>query len=434
MNLLFANDRAGEYPQSYYAATATDIGRFAPLKGATKADVCIVGGGFTGLSAALHLAETGYDVVLLEAHRVGFGASGRNGGQVGSGQRVDQDDLEKMVGLGPARQLWDLAQESKAIVKDLITRHAMPCTFHPGIIHACFTEKEVRHSHAYAEKLARDYGYDDITPLDRQALQDILPSQAYAGGELDRGAGHVHPLNFAIGMAKAAARAGARLHEGALVHHITHGARPVVQTGQGRVECDHVILACNGYLGNLDGKVAARVMPINNFIIATEPLGARKAEVLRQNVAVADTKFVVNYWRLSEDDRLLFGGGETYGYKFPDIRKVVSKPLYEIYPGLRDVRIDYAWGGTLAITMNRMPYFARVTPNILSASGYSGHGVAMATLAGRLLSEAVQGQAAGRFDVMAGLPMPRFPGGAGMRWPLLVLAMSWFSLRDRLGF
>jgi gamma-glutamylputrescine oxidase len=433
MNLLFANDRAGEYPPSYYAATATDIGRFAPLKGATKADVCIIGGGFTGLSAALHLAEAGLDVLLLEAHRVGFGASGRNGGQVGSGQRLEQDALEKMAGRDTARQLWDLAQDSKAMVKDLIAKHAMPCTFHPGIMHACFTDAEVRHSHAYAEKLARDYGYAEIDPLDRQGLQDILPSKLYVGGDLDRGAGHVHPLNFAIGLAQAALAAGARIHEGAHVHHITHGARPVVQTGQGRVECGHVILACNGYLGHLDGKVAGKVMPINNFMVATEPLGARKAEVLRQNVAVADTKFVVNYWRLSDDDRLLFGGAESYGYKFPDVKKVVSKPLYQIYPGLRDVKIDYAWGGTLAITMNRMPYFARVAPNVLSASGYSGHGVAMATLAGRLLAEAVRGQAGG-FDVMASLPIPRFPGGVALRWPLLVLAMSWFSLRDRLGY
>ncbi|MGB7269087.1 MAG: FAD-binding oxidoreductase [Albidovulum sp.] len=433
MNLLYANDRPGEYPQSYYAATATDIGRFAPLKGATRADVCIIGGGFTGLSAALHMAEAGLDVVLLEAHRVGFGASGRNGGQVGSGQRLEQDTLEKMLGLDHARQLWDLAQESKAIVKELVTKHAMPCTFHPGIMHACFTDKEVRHSHDYAEKLARDYGYDQIEPLNAQGLQDILPSKLYVGGDLDRGAGHLHPLNFAIGLAKAAAAAGVRIHEDAYVHHITHGARPVVQTGQGRVECDHVILACNGYLGGLDSKVAERVMPINNFVVATEPLGPRKAEVLRQNIAVADTKFVVNYWRLSDDDRLLFGGAESYGYKFPDVRKVVSKPLYAIYPGLRDVKIDYAWGGTLGITMNRMPNFARVAPNVLSASGYSGHGVAMATLAGRLLAEAVGGQA-GRFDAMANVPIPRFPGGRALRSPLLVLGMTWFSLRDRLGF
>jgi gamma-glutamylputrescine oxidase len=432
LNLLFANDRAGEYPNSWYAATAADIGRFPALKGTARADVCIVGGGYTGLSAALHLAQKGLDVVLLEAHRVGFGASGRNGGQVGSGQRLDQDALEKMAGRDRARQLWDLAEEAKGMVRRLIADHAMPCTFHPGVVHACRTLAEAAHARTYAEKLARDYGYDQIGPLDRDALRAIVPSSVYAGGDIDRGAGHVHPLNYAIGLAKAAAAAGARLHEGAHVHHIHHGPRPVVQTGQGRVECRHLILACNGYLGHLDMKVAARVMPINNFIIATEPLGARAAEVLRENVAVADTRFVVNYWRLSEDGRLLFGGGESYGYRFPDIVKTVRKPMLEVYPNLADARIDYAWGGTLAITRTRLPCFLRVAPNVLSASGYSGHGVAMATLAGRLLAEATAGQA-GRFDVMAGLPMPRFPGGVGMRWPLLVLAMSWYSLRDRLG-
>ncbi|WP_343081265.1 FAD-binding oxidoreductase [Ostreiculturibacter nitratireducens] len=432
MNLLFANDRRGEYPKSWYAETAAPFERFAPLKGATRADVCIVGGGYTGLSAALHLAERGFDVALLEAHRVGFGASGRNGGQVGSGQRLEQDALERMAGRDAARALWDLSEEAKALVRDLIAAHGMSLTFHPGIVHACRTQAEVDHARAHAEMLARDYSYDAVEPLDRDGLREILPSEAYVGGDIDRGAGHVHPLNFAIGLAKAAAAAGVRIHEGAHVHHIEKGSKAVVQTGEGRVECDHVILACNGYLGGLDGQVASRVMPINNFIVATEPLGARAAEVLRENVAVADTRFVVNYWRLSEDGRLLFGGGESYGYRFPDIVKTVRKPMLQVYPGLRDVRITHAWGGTLAITVNRMPYFARVAPNVLSASGYSGHGVAMATMAGKILAEAVAGQAE-RFDLMARLPARRFPGGAGLRWPLLVLAMSWYSMRDRLG-
>ncbi|MFA5538446.1 MAG: FAD-binding oxidoreductase, partial [Gemmobacter sp.] len=194
----------------------------------------------------------------------------------------------------------------------------------------------------------------------------------------------------------------------------------------------HVVLACNGYLGGLEPQVAARVMPINNFIIATEPLGGRATEILSEPVAVADTRFVVNYWRLSEDGRLLFGGGESYGYRFPDIVRTVRRPMLQVYPQLADARIDHAWGGTLAITMNRLPCFARPHPNVLSASGYSGHGVAMATMAGKVLAEAVAGRA-GRFDLMAGLPAARFPGGGALRWPLLVLAMTWYSLRDRLG-
>lgn len=433
MNLLHANDRAGEYPASYYAATATPLQPFVPLTGQATADVCIVGGGYTGLSAALHLRQRGFDVVLLEAHRVGFGASGRNGGQVGSGQRQDQVWLEKTVGRDVARRLWDFAEEAKALVRDLIAVHGMPVTFRPGIVHAARTAAEVRDAHGYAEKLRRDYGYDLAEPLDRAAIRALIGSDAYLGGEIDRGAGHIHPLNFAIGLAAAAAAAGARLHERSEVHTIRHGARPVVQTASGQVTCDHVILAGNGYLGHLDREVAARVMPINNFIVATEPLGPRAAEILAEPVAVADSRFVVNYWRLSDGGRLLFGGGESYGYRFPDIVKTVSKPMLEVYPQLKDTRIDYAWGGTLAITMNRMPCFARPRPNVLSASGYSGHGVALATMAGKVLAEAVAGQAE-RFDLMATIPQPRFPGGAAFRAPLLVLAMSWYAMRDRLGF
>jgi gamma-glutamylputrescine oxidase len=432
MNLLYANDRAGEHPPSYYAATATPFPPQAALQGAVVADVCIVGAGYTGLSAALHLAQAGLRVVILEAHRAGFGASGRNGGQVGSGQRRDQDELERMVGREDARRLWDLGQDAKALVKSLIADHQMPLTFHPGVAHACWTKAEADAGKTYAERLARDYGYGEIEHLDQTGIRSLIGSGVYQGGEIDWGAGHIHPLNYAIGLAKAALDAGAVIHERSPVVRIEHGAKPVVHTDRGQVTADYVILACNGYLGDLEPKVAERVMPINNFIIATEPLGDRAAEILSRPVAVADTKFVVNYWRLSEDGRLLFGGGESYGYAFPDIIQAVRKPMLQVYPQLADTRIDFAWGGTLAITMKRLPYFARPYQNVLSASGYSGHGVALATLAGKLLAEAVKGRSAG-FDLMANLPVPRFPGGAALRWPLLVLAMTWYSARDRLG-
>jgi gamma-glutamylputrescine oxidase len=345
---------------------------------------------------------------------------------------MDQTSLEKMVGKEQARRLWDFAEEAKALVRALVTDHAMPLVYRPGIAHACWHDAEVADTHAYAEKLRRDYDYDQLEPLDRAGIRELIGSDAYKGGEIDWGAGHLHPLNYALGLAKAAADAGVRICENTHVHAIDHGARPVVRADQGRVVADHVILAGNGYLGGLEPKVSARVMPINNFIIATEPLGERARDVLSKPVAVADSKFVVNYWRLSDDNRLLFGGCESYGYRFPDIIPAVRKPMLAIYPQLADTRIDYAWGGTLALTVNRMPCLMRPHPNVLSASGYSGNGVAFATLAGKLLSEAVAGQAE-RFDVMAGLPMPRFPGGALMRWPMLVLAMTWFSLRDRLG-
>jgi gamma-glutamylputrescine oxidase len=432
LNLLYANDRAGDYPASYYAATRTALDPFPALKGEVRADVAVVGGGYMGLSAALHLAEAGRSVVVLEAHRVGFGASGRNGGQVGSGQRQDQDWLENAVGRDHARRLWDLAEDAKALVRDLIDRHRMPVTLYPGVAHACYSKAEARGTQAYAEKLSRDYGYDRIEVLDRAGIRRLIGSDRFAGGAVDRGAGHIHPLNFAIGLAQAAAGAGVRIHEGSEVLSLVPGAKPVLKTAHGQVTADHVILAGNGYLGRLEPGYPSRVMPINNFILATEPLGARAAEVLAEPVAVADSKFVVNYWRLSEDNRLLFGGGESYGYRFPDILKTVRPAMLAIYPQLAETRIDFAWGGTLAITMNRMPALLRPQANVLAASACSGHGVALSTLTGKLLAQAVAGQTEG-FDLLARIPQPRFPGGAALRWPMLVLAMTWYSMRDRLG-
>ncbi len=433
MNLLYSNDTPGTYPDSWYAATTEPLAPFEPLRGETRADVCVVGGGFTGLSAALHLAEAGLDVVMLEAHRVGFGASGRNGGQLGSGQRQDQQTLERLVGREDAARLWELAEGAKDLVKSLVARHAIDCHLKPGVAHMCFSKAEVREEHDYADFLFRRYGYDQLETLDRDAAQALCPSQRYVGGSLDMSAAHLHPLAFALGLARAARDAGVRIFERAEVHRIDEGAPAVVATDAGRVTADHVILGCNGYLGGLNRKVAARVMPINNFVVATEPLGDDADKVLTRDVAVADSKFVVNYFRLSHDRRLLFGGGESYGYRFPDdIAGLVRKPMTQIFPHLRDVKIDHAWGGTLAITMKRMPYLARVAPNVLSASGYSGHGVGMATFSGKLMADAVRGETQG-FDTLARVPAQTFPGGAAFRSPLLVLAMTWYATRDRLG-
>ena len=432
LNLLHANDRQGEYPASYYAATRTALDPFPALTGEVRADVAVVGAGYMGLSAALHLAEKGLSVVVLEAHRVGFGASGRNGGQVGSGQRQDQDWIEKAVGMDHARRLWDMAEDAKALVRDLIARHQMPVPFRPGVAHACYTASEVDHARAYADHLARHYNYTQAEVFDRAGIRRLIGSDSFAGGALDHGAGHLHPLNFAIGLAKAATAAGVRIHEGSEVLSLTPGPKATLKIAQGSVTADHVILAGNGYIGGLEPTYPSRVMPINNFIVATEPLGDRAKDILAQPIAVADSNFVVNYWRLSDDNRLLFGGGESYGYRFPDILKTVRAPMLKIYPQLADTKITHAWGGTLAITMNRMPALMRPHPNVLAGSACSGHGVALSTLTGKLLAETVTGNAAG-FDTLASVPQPRFPGGATLRWPLLVLAMTWYSMRDRLG-
>ena len=430
MDLLTANDRSGTYPKSYYAATATHLDPFPAAAGALSCDVCVVGAGYSGLSAALHLAQAGLDVVLLDAQRVGFGASGRNGGQVGTGQRVSQDTLEKIVGKSDARHLWDFSLESVALVLDLITKNDLDCGWADGIIEADHRAKFVPHSHEYAEKMRVEYGYDKITPLSRDDIRSHVGSRAYYGGSLNMGGGHLHPLRYALGLARAAQAAGVRIFENSKVTRIDHN--PVtVHTEKAQISAKFAILGCNGYLGALNGEVAARVMPINNFIVATEPLNDPKS-LIRDNHAVADSKFVINYFRLSDDNRMLFGGGESYGYKFPrDIAATVRKPMLQIFPQLKDARIDYAWGGTLGITLNRMPHFARLSDNVLSVSGYSGHGVAMATLGGKLAAQAVQGQAE-KFDIFASVPSPRFPGGPRLRTPLLVLAMLWYSMRDRL--
>lgn len=433
MNLLFANDRRGRYPASWYAETAPDLPPFPPLEGELRADVAIVGGGYTGLSAALHLAEAGLEVALLEAQRVGFGASGRNGGQLGSGQRVDQVKLEKTLGPEAAARLWDLGEEAKALVRQLCARHGIDCDLRDGVAWTGSNAGQVRELHAYAGFLSDRYGYDRLEVLDEAACRALCPSPDYCGGVLDMGAGHLHPLKLAKGLARAAAAAGAQIFETTLVEALDEGRPAVLRTESGRVTADHVILAGNGYLGGLHRKVAGRVMPINNFVAATEPLGPRRAEVLTRDVAVADSRFVVNYFRMTPDGRLLFGGGESYGYRFPsDIAGKVRAPMLKIFPHLRDVEITHAWGGTLAITMSRLPYLARVGPNILSGSGYSGHGVGTAIHAGKLMADAVRGEADG-FETMAALPSAPFPGGPSLRNPLLTLAMSWYSLRDRLG-
>ncbi len=432
-SILYRNDRPGRYPDSWYAASADFAEERASLLGEAPVDVAIVGAGYCGLTAALTLAEKGYSVAVLEAHRAGFGASGRNGGQVGSGFNMDQQELTKRLGADDARKLWFLAEEAKALTRAQVAEHAPEANYRPGILHGEWTRQGAEHARRYVHFLNREYAYD-AEPLDRAAFQDICKSEVYMGGSFDKGAGHLHPLRYVLGLANAAEARGATIYERTEAHHVEPG---LVRTAQGRVKASHILICGNGYLPQLSGNAtrayAARVMPINSFIAATAPIGPKADDVLSQDVAVADDKFVVNYFRLSEDKRLLFGGRENYGIGFPrDILPALRDRMERLFPQLKGVPIDHHWGGTLGITMTRLPYLTQLVPGVLAAGGFSGHGVALSGFAGKILGEAVAGQAE-RFDLMSKLPITPFPGGAAARGPLLTLAMTWYSLRDRLG-
>lgn len=429
MNPLYRNDQPGVYPPSYYAATTELPGPREALDGDTQADLVVVGAGFTGLSTALHAAEKGLRVVVVDAHRVGFGASGRNGGQVGSGWNKDQFWLEKRLGPDDARRLWDLTVEAKSLTRDLVATHAPDAGYKPGVLHGEWTTTGAFEAADYVLWLADTYGYG-AEFLDQDAVRSICRSKAYRGGILDWDAGHLNPLRYVIGLARAAEAAGAVIHEGTEAVEVTPG-RVACKTGT--IRADHVVVAGNGYLPDLNDEISSHVMPINSFIAATEPLGDRAREVLTKDVAVADDKFVVNYFRLSEDNRLLFGGRENYSLGFPsDIVGALRRRMEHLFPQLTGVGIDYHWGGTLGITMTRLPMLRRIAPGVIAAGGFSGHGVALTGLAGKIMAEAVAGDA-DRFELLGKLPVDPFPGGKHARAPLLTMAMTWYSLRDRLG-
>ncbi|QIB65914.1 NAD(P)/FAD-dependent oxidoreductase [Kineobactrum salinum] len=422
------------HPDSWYAATARPLLDFPALEGQATADVCIVGGGYTGLSTAIHLRQRGYSVILLEANRVGWGASGRNGGHVGTGQRAGQDQLEKWVGADHARALWQLGLEAVATVCELIERYQIDCELKTGNLHLASKRSHAAEIREHVEHLNSTYAYDRIRYVDGDELATLTSGQGFHGASLDLGARHLHPLNYALGLAQAAAAEGARIHEGSRVTAYHEGDKVRVSTDRGEVRADFLVLACNGYLERLEPRTAGRIMPINNYMLATEPLPESLArQLIRDDTSMSDSLFVINYWKLSGDNRLLFGGGESYSRRFPaDIKGFVRKYMLRIYPELADTRIDYGWGGTLAITMNRMPDFGRLSRQLFYAHGYSGHGLATATLAGKLLAEVISGTAE-RFDVMATVPSHRFPGGTLLRWPALVAGMLFYSVRDRLG-
>ncbi|MEP4145924.1 MAG: FAD-binding oxidoreductase [Halioglobus sp.] len=420
--------------ESWYAASANQQLSFPPLKGEVSADVCIIGGGYTGLSSAIHLRKAGYSVALLEANKIGWGASGRNGGHVGTGQRADQETLEKLVGMDHAKALWQLGLEAVDTVCGLIDEFHIDCELKTGNLHVASKAKEQPWLIEEAEHLQKVYDYQQIRYVDSAELADMTSGQGFHGGVLDQGSRHLHPLNYALGLAKAADSLGAVLHEGSRVLSYTEGHEVCVKTDSGTVKSKYLVLACNGYLEKLEPRTAGRIMPINNYMLATEPLPDEMARrLIRDDTSMSDSLFVIDYWKLSADNRMLFGGGESYTRRFPaDIGNFVRKYMLRIYPELANTRIDYGWGGTLAITLNRMPDFGRLSSQVFYAHGYSGHGVPTATMAGKLLAEVIAGSAE-RFDVMAKVPSKTFPGGTLLRWPGLVAGMLFYSLRDRIG-
>ena len=422
-----------EEVNSYYAHSVGMQTTYPALLGDQQVDVCIVGAGYTGLSSALHLAERGYSVIVLEAEKVGFGASGRNGGQVGIGQRKDQYYLEKQFGKEIARGLWDMGLEAVDTVKQLIHKHEIHCDLKQGILHLAHREKYCSELEEEVAYLRDHYQFDQMEYVDAGALPNFLDSQAYYGAQWDKASLHLHPLKYAQGLAKAATEAGVTICEQSKVLSYTQGGSIVVRSAEGSVTASEMVLACNGYIEKLEPRINGYIMPINNFVVATEPLSDELAQsVSAQDTAMQDTRFVINYWKLSADKRLIFGGGENYRRGFPsDIKGFVRKYVLQIYPQLENSKIDYGWGGTLAITLNRMPHFGRIGDNIWHLQGYSGHGVPTATLAGKLIAEAISGKLE-RFDLISNLPTRKFPGGTLLRWPGMVAGMLYFALRDRI--
>jgi len=428
---MFTNQ---EHPaRSYYAATANPHGTWPRLTESIRADVCVVGGGFTGLSAALNLAERGFKVVLIEANRIGWGASGRNGGQINTGLRKSPQELIAKFGKERGKALFDLAEEARAIIWERVEKHGIACDLQPGNMLLASKPGDIAWMEEEIACFEREMNYKKAKLLDRNAIKAEIASDLYFGGIKDSGGGHLHPLNYALGLAEAAKAAGVQMFEQTAATKIDDsGAQVTVTTESGRIEADHVVLGCNAYLGGLEPKIAGKIMPIANFVITTEPMPEAEARALIPSGSCAcDTKFVVSYYRVTADNRMLFGGGERYNTEEPaDIAGFVKPYMLKVFPQLAQKRIDYGWGGMLAITMLRLPHLGRVG-RIYYAQGYSGMGVAIAGLAGTLIAEAMAGTA-DRFDVFSKIEHPTFPGGTLLRHPLLVLAMLWYVLRDKL--
>ena len=419
--------------RSYYAASVAAPSPAPSAAGELRCDVCVVGAGLTGLTAALELAARGFDVVVLEANLVGWGASGRSGGQLIFGYACDMPTLAGLVSRDDAQHLWRWSLDALEDVRARVARHAIDCDWADGQLHVAIKPRQRDELQAWQALLARDYGYDGLQFLEGDALAAHIRSPRYLAGLFDPRGAHVHPLKYTLGLAAAARAAGVRIHERSRVLRIERGAAPVLHTAQAVIRCRHVVLAGNAYLGPLVPELDRKIMPVGTYIVASAPLGAALAEAcLPGNAAVTDINFVLDYFRLSADFRMLFGGRVSYSrIPPPNLAGAMRSRMARVFPQLADVPVDYAWGGYVDISMNRAPHVGRLDGNLYFAQGFSGHGMATTGLAGRVIAEALAGDAT-RLDVFGRIPHRDFPGGPWLRTPSLVLAMLYYRLRDYL--
>lgn len=427
------NAIAAQHVDSWYAASAHVFNGLPALKGEVRCDVCVIGGGLTGLSAAIELAERGYEVVVLEGRRIGWGASGRSGGQVIPGYACEISKIAQLTSLADARRLWQMSLEAVALLRERVERHGIQCDWRSGQLHVAIKPRHIAELVRFRRELEETYDDDAMITLGGEALRQHIRSPRYIGGLFDPRGGHVHPLNFTLGLAHAAQAAGVKIYEHSLAEKITRGAQPMVQLAEGQVRARQIVVAGNAWLGPLVPELDARIMPVGTYIIASEPLGeARARELLPTDAAVTDINFVLDYFRLSADHRVLFGGRVSYsGLTPPNLAESMRRRMVAVFPSLADVKVSHAWGGFVDITMNRAPHFGRIGQNLYFAQGFSGHGMAITGLAGRLIAEAIAGDSA-RLDVFARIPHRVFPGGRWLRTPSLMLAMLYYRLRDLL--
>lgn len=423
------------YISSYYTESAHTPPRRPALEGTVDCDVCVVGAGIAGCSAALHLAERGLSVVLLEQERVGWGASGRSGAQALFGVAAGQAKLERLIGPDAARTVWDVSVEGLTLMRQLVARFRIDCDWVDGHLLTAVRERHQRELQTELAELHQRYGYSSVRYVRRDELRGMIATERYVGALFDTNSGHLHPLNYTLGLAAAAEGLGVRIFEGTRAQHFaaSDASQVRVQAPSGEVRARFLVLCGNVYLGATAPALAAKIMAVATYIVATETLGQERArQLIANNAAVSDMNWVLDYFRRSADHRLLFGGRVNYsGLSSFDAPGATRARMLRVFPQLRDVRMEYAWGGEVDITLNRAPHFGRLAPNVYFLQGFSGHGIALTGIAGKLVAEAVCGTA-GRFDVFARIPHANFPGGAALRRPALVLAMLWYRLRDLL--